>query len=224
MNSSNKLIPILLAVIALVAGVLLSLNINKSPDVQLTKPDISGLLWPNPKQISPFELTDQNGQKFDLENLKDKWSMMFFGYTNCPDVCPTTMTLLNSIVKELEEDQKSLPQVIFVTVDPERDTQQLLSYVSYFNTSFLGLSGSEEELSLLTKQLGILYMKIPNENASGSTNYLMDHSSSILLFDPKARLVGIFSTPHEKEDIKQRYLKITQFVDQINQQQEEEEE
>ncbi|MFK8068773.1 MAG: SCO family protein [Gammaproteobacteria bacterium] len=218
---NSKLIPILIAAVALIGGIMFSFNINKSESIEKTPVNISGLLWPNPKQISVFSLIDQNAELFNLDNLQGKWSMMFFGYTHCPDVCPTTMTLLNSVVTELSADEKineeTIPHVIFVTVDPERDTQQHLSeYIAYFNNDFSGLTGSEEELSVLMKQLGILHMKVEDKNSTENENYLMDHSSAILLLDPKARLVGIFSTPHDKEDIKQRYLEITEFISQRN--------
>ena len=140
--------------------------------------------------------------------------MMFFGYTHCPDICPTTMTLLDSVVKDLAEQKEPEPQVIFVTIDPDRDTQnQLADYVAYFNPAFAGLTGSEENISTFTKQLGILSMKVSNQGSTNEADYLMDHSSSILLLDPQARLVGIFSAPYNKTDIKQRYLSIRDFID-----------
>jgi len=216
MNSTSKLLPALLALVALAAGILLSLNYNNKPDeIAQTQTTIPGLLWPNPKQITAFHLIDQNSETFDLEKLKGHWSMIFFGYTHCPDVCPITMTLLKSVVGELSIHNEPLPQVIFVTVDPERDTpQHLADYVAYFNPDFLGLSGSKENISALTRQLGILAMKVPDKNATNDTEYLMDHSASILLLDPEARLTGIFSAPHDSVDIKQRYLAIRHFIEQ----------
>ena len=215
--SSNKTIPILLALTGLVGGILLSLSLNNSGRVA-NPVDIPGLLWPNPKKISDFQLTDQNADTFDLEKLKGHWSMIFFGYTHCPDICPTTMTLLDSVIKDLTENNEkklSLPQIIFVSIDPKRDTQEhLAEYITYFNPAFYGLTGSEQNISSLTKQLGILYMKITNKDPGNINDYLMDHSSSILLLDPEARLVGIFSAPHNKIEIEKKYLAIREFIDQ----------
>ncbi len=212
-SKSKRLFPILLAIIGLVVGVLLSLIINKPGQIARTDVTIPGLLWPNPKPITPFQLIDQNGKPFNLENLKGQWSLLFFGYTHCPDVCPTTMTLMNSIVNELSAENKPVPQVIFITVDPERDTQkQLADYVAYFNPSFQGLTGSEEAIAALTKQIGVLSMKIPDKNSTNASDYLMDHSASILFIGPEARLIGIFSAPHDKTDIKQRYLAMVDFI------------
>jgi len=217
MNSTSKKF-ILLSLVALVAGVLLSQALRNSDsithDISQAQPLPPGLLWPNPKQITPFQLIGQNAKTFDLENLKGHWSMIFFGYTHCPDICPTTMTLMNSIVSELSEEKQPTPRVIFVTVDPERDTQEhLADYVTYFNPAFLGLTGSEENIASLTKQIGILSMKIPDENSTEGSEYLMDHSASILLIGPEARLIGIFSAPHSKADIKHRYLAMRNFID-----------
>ena len=215
--SSNKTIPILLALTGLVGGILLSLSLNNSGRVA-NPVDIPGLLWPNPKQISDFQLIDQNAETFDLEKLKGHWSMIFFGYTHCPDICPTTMTLLDSVIKDLTENNEkklSLPQIIFVSIDPKRDTQEhLAEYITYFNPAFYGLTGSEQNISSLTKQLGILYMEITNKDPGNINDYLMDHSSSILLLDPEARLVGIFSAPHNRIEIKKKYLAIRKFIDQ----------
>ncbi len=216
-SSSQKLVIILLALTALAAGVLLSQSLKKPDNVvnnSLAQTKIPGLLWPNPKQITPFQLINQNAKTFDLESLKGHWSMIFFGYIHCPDICPTTMTLMNSIVNELSEEKQPTPQIIFVTVDPERDTQKhLAEYVTYFNPVFIGLTGSEENIAGLTKQIGILSMKISNKDSTDESEYLMDHSASILLIGPKARLIGIFSAPHSKADIKQRYLAIRNFID-----------
>jgi len=213
MNPVSKRLLFILAIIGLTAGILLSQLTNKPGQIAQTKTTIPGLLWPNPKQIKPFQLIDQNGKPFNLGNLKGHWSLLFFGYTHCPDICPTTMTLMNSVVKELSEEKETVPQVIFITVDPERDTQKhMTDYVAYFNPTFLGLTGTEEDVATLTKQLGILSMKITGKNPANIKDYLIDHSASILLIGPKARLIGIFSAPHDKTDIKQRYLAMVNFI------------
>ncbi len=211
---SKKPVIILIALISLIAGALFSQKF-KSPDtVALTQSQtgIRGMLWPNPKTMTEFELTDQDNQPFKLNNLKGQWSMMFFGYTHCPDVCPTTMALLNSIVKEIPPERQ--PEIIFVSVDPDRDThEKLKDYITYFNSDFKGITGTEQNLAVLTKQLGILTQKIPDQNSADGSDYIMDHSAAILLFNPNAKMIGIFSSPHDKADIKNRYLAIRDFVE-----------
>lgn len=211
---SNKLVIIAIALISLVAGTFLSQKFYAPNSVAVTQTQtgIRGMLWPNPKTMADFELTDQENQTFTLDSLKGHWSIMFFGFTHCPDVCPTTMALLNSVVKDIPADKK--PRVIFVSVDPDRDThEKLKDYLTYFNPEFIGLTGAEENLSVLTKQLGILVQKIPDENSADESDYIMDHSASILLFNPDANMVGIFSSPHDKTEIKNRYLAMRDFIE-----------
>ncbi len=212
-SASGKTPLILLALAALLAGAFLFLSLDKPQRIAHTQQKIPGLLWPAPKPLTVFELRDQNNTPFTLEDLKGRWSMLFFGYTHCPDVCPTTMTLLDSVVDELKSEKKSAPQVVFITIDPERDTpKHLADYITYFNPDFRGLSGTPEKLSILTGQLGILSMKVDDQK-TGKEGYIMDHTASIFLIGPEARLIGVFSPPHNKEDIMQRYLEMRKFIE-----------
>ncbi|HTT09105.1 MAG TPA: SCO family protein [Gammaproteobacteria bacterium] len=176
-------------------------------------PQIAGLLWPNPKSVSPFQLIDQKGRPFNLEQLKGKWSFMYFGYTHCPDICPLTLQTLNVVIKKLAPDVRlaSSTRVVMATVDPERDTQQQLAvYLAYFNPHFVGLTGTEAQMEAFTRDLGIVRMKIIEP---GKTDYHVDHSASILLVDPAARLVGSFSPPHSAEVIAREYRDIRSFIE-----------
>lgn len=160
------------------------------------QPDLSGLhgtRFSEPRGLQPFTLTDHTGKPFGIEQLTGKWSFVFFGYTHCPDVCPTTMSVLNSVAGRLG-DNAPATQYIFVSVDPERDTpEQLAKFVTWFNGDFIGVTGTEQELENLTRQLGVVYMKIPDEKQAGS--YMVDHTASVLLFDPAGRFHAIFSAP-----------------------------
>lgn len=222
MNSILKVLLVLVTLsLALASGVLLSLKMGEpgkltAVDTESTS-NIPGLMWPAPKKLSPFQLIDQHGQPFDLSRLKGQWSLMFFGYTHCPDICPATMTLLNTVVKDLEKNQRTIPQIVFISVDPERDTQQHLNeYTSYFNPEFIAATGTGEQLSALTRQLGILSMIIPEEATSEQQNYLVDHTASILLIDPDAQLLSIFSAPHAQDEIVQRYVMIRDFIESVH--------
>src|SRR5690606_8150280 len=113
---------------------------------------IEGLLWPEPKQIGEFTTVDHKGKEFDLNNLEGQWSLLFFGYTYCPDVCPLTLSVLNEFYKTREPDEV---QIVFVTVDPERDTTtRLAEYIGYFNDEFTALGGSIEQVRSLASQIG----------------------------------------------------------------------
>jgi protein SCO1 len=132
-----------------------------------------------------FHLTDHNGKDRSLADFKGKAVVLFFGYTHCPDVCPTTLAELAMVMKQLGEDAKKV-QVLFVTVDPERDTPQLLAqYVPSFNPSFLGLYGDAAATAAVAKEFKIVYQKVAG---SSPGNYTMDHSAGTYVFDQTGRL------------------------------------
>jgi protein SCO1 len=132
-----------------------------------------------------FKLTDHNGKPRTLADFRGKVVVMFFGYTQCPDVCPTTLSELAAALQNLGADANRV-QVLFVTIDPERDTPELLShYVPAFNPTFLGLSGDAAATAATAREFKVLYQKQP-----GSTpdSYSMDHSAGTFIFDPQGRL------------------------------------
>jgi len=112
-------------------------------------PGIEGLLWPSPRTLTPFTVTDHLGKPFGLEEMSGKWSLLFFGYTHCPDACPITLTVLKEFYEKLAAvNAAGDVQIIFVTVDPARDTQaQMADYVRYFNDKFIGLTGTGEQIA-----------------------------------------------------------------------------
>jgi protein SCO1/2 len=132
-----------------------------------------------------FKLTDHNGKPRTLDDFRGKVVVMFFGYTQCPDVCPTTLSDLAAALQKLSADADRV-QVLFVTIDPERDTPELLShYVPAFNPTFLGLYGDAAATAATAREFKVLYQKQP-----GSTpgSYSMDHSAGTFIFDPQGRL------------------------------------
>lgn len=180
---------------------------------QAAKPEIRGLLWPNPRELGDFRLTDHKGNPFTREDLLGKWSLLFFGYTHCPDVCPMTLAKMDRIYRSLKQENPAEElQVLFVSVDPERDTRNTLSqYVQYFNEEFIGLGGRDNRAGSLGKQMGIVSIRT---KGTSPENYLVDHTASVFIVDPRARWVGILSAPHEVEDMTRRYLAIKQFISQ----------
>jgi protein SCO1/2 len=174
-------------------------------------PELQGVLRPVPKPLHEFSLIDQHRQAFRLERLKGKWSFIFFGYTHCPDVCPTTLSTLAMVSKKLQADPNASGnfQVVFVTVDPQRDTPGLIGkYLDYFNQDFLGASGTKQDLDSLTRQFGAGYMLQPK---TGTDEYLISHTSSIFLVDPQARIVAAFSPPHDPGTIAEQFQQIRTF-------------
>ncbi|MBF0401543.1 MAG: SCO family protein [Magnetococcales bacterium] len=187
--------------------------------------ELSSIVLPYTKPLEPFSLTDQEGQPFTLAHLQGRWSFLFFGYTHCPDVCPTAMGMLGGLFQRLQEqDPPSLAnsQGVFVTVDPKRDTPpQLKQYVTYFNPGFKGLSGSEAEIKQFSRQLGVYY-NVPDTKeskdsgaAGGSTKEevpAISHASSLFLIDPLGRLVAIFPDYNKMEVLFDSYEKIRKAV------------
>jgi protein SCO1/2 len=174
-----------------------------------------GTLLPSAKPVTDFQLTDHRGQPFTLENLRDNWTFAFFGYTHCPDVCPTSMTMLAQVQRKLEQRDglDKLPQVVFVSVDPERDTTALLSqFVPYFHPGFIGASGDPTNTLNLTRQLGILYGKAESSTAD---NYLVDHSAAIILLDPDGAFRAVFGVPHDPDLIANDFLAIKDYYEAI---------
>lgn len=142
--------------------------------------DVTGLDF-----AKDFALTDHNGKKRTLSDFKGQAVVVFFGFTHCPDVCPTTMSEMASVMKELGQ-QADRVQVLFVTVDPERDTPALLAkYVPSFDSRFLGLVGTPAETEKVAKDFKIFYQKVPGKEPG---NYSMDHTAGSYVFDPQGRL------------------------------------
>lgn len=153
---------------------------------QLPQPE-HALYYQQSREIKPFELTDHNGQSFTKEQLKGKWSLVFFGYTSCPDVCPTTLQNLGFIYEDLKASAKN-SQVLLVSVDPQRDTQEKLSqYIAYFNPEFIALRAGHEVLFPFARNMGLMYA-ISGEGEG----YLVDHSASIVLINPDGNIAAIF--------------------------------
>jgi protein SCO1/2 len=175
------------------------------------KPDVEGFLWPNPRTMQPFSVVDQHGQPFGLDNLSGRWSFLFFGFTHCPDVCPITLSVLSQVQQKLEaQNTEDNIQIIFVSVDPGRDTpEQVASYVHYFSENLVGLTGTEEQIAGLARQIGVLYMK-NKVNAQGE--YSVNHSASVFLISPAGQWLGIFSAPHEVDDIINRFGTISEYI------------
>lgn len=172
-------------------------------------PELEGVLRPEFKQLQPFKLTDHNSTPFNETRLKGKWTFVFFGYTYCPDICPTTLAVLNSVQSSVDDATPADMQVLFVSVDPERDTSKTLaSYVAHFNKEFTGATADKTEIDKLARQFGAGYV-LEEETAPGE--YMVAHTSAIFLVDPFGRLVASFSQPHYPATITSQYNKIRAY-------------
>jgi protein SCO1 len=179
---------------------------------QSGNPHIDGLMWPDPPLIPPLNLVRDDGTAFHLTQLRGKWSLVFFGFTHCPDVCPSTLAILAQVHTALQKSPVygGRGQVVFVSVDPQRDTPaQLASYVHYFHKDFIGVTADEAELKPLTRALGVLFMKV----AQGGSEYSVDHSAGVFFIDPAGRLVSVLTPPHTAEGVIARFNAISKFIE-----------
>lgn len=159
--------------------VLLAACSNEAP-VKFVNTDLTGADYGK-----EFSLTDHNGRARRLGDFRGKVVTLFFGYTQCPDVCPTNLTAMAQVMKLLGNDAERV-QVLFVTVDPERDTKELLAqYVPSFYPTFLGLYGDESATRKTAQEFKVFYQKVPGKTAA---SYTVDHSAGTYVFDPKGRL------------------------------------
>lgn len=173
--------------------------------------DLQATYLPQGKPISGLQLKDHNQAVFDESRFKDKWSFLFFGFTNCPDICPTTMLVMKSVWNKLPESSGNAvaPQMIFVSVDPQRDTlDKLQKYVTFYHPDFLGVTGELDQLDMLTKQLGVLY---GYEDPTEDGNYTVNHSSQIILVDPQGNMRAVFSSPHLVDEIVKSFDSIRNY-------------
>lgn len=203
---ANKKLQRILIGSSIVVAIFLSVSALKPPAPISIPTDLQAVLWPVQRQLTDFSLLEKNQQPFNLARLDGKWTLLFFGYTNCPDVCPMTLTTLNAVYDELQQypEIHAKTQVVFVSVDSTRDTPELLStYASHFDKSFIGATGDTEQIENLTRQLSAGYaIREPNKYG----DYLVDHTSSIYLIGPKQQVHGAFSSPHNTSTIVTQYL------------------
>jgi protein SCO1/2 len=152
-------------------------------------------LLPVPTPLPEFQLVDDGGEPFARERLAGRWSFLFFGYAHCPSICPMTLSTMRDMHRELSAGDPAYAdtQYVFVSVDPERDSPEALRrYVQHFDPDFVGATGDREEIARLTRELGVFHERVPGESTE---EYDFDHTVSLLLVDPEARLHAVFSPP-----------------------------
>ena len=168
---------------------------------------IQGTILSPARKISIPALTKDSGETFSMDDLMGHWSLFFFGYTHCPDICPVTMGVVSQAKKIATGNNHMFPEVFFVSVDPERDTVEMLTdYVRYFDKDFVGVTGEANLIKALTLQMSVVYMIIPADNDTGAepkdgSTYTVDHSAALLLLNPEGKLAAFFNPPHDAKTI-----------------------
>jgi protein SCO1 len=174
------------ALLAALLGFWLALKIDSSA------PQLASGTWlARPRAIADFRLTDTSGRPFTTEDLQGKPSLVFFGFTHCPDVCPTTLVKLAQVRKAAKLEGL---QVLFVSVDPQRDTPEAVAkYVRAFDPAFIGLTGDSQAIQKMTAAFGIAVARVDLPGG----DYTIDHSAVVFLLDGRGRIVGIFTPPFD---------------------------
>jgi protein SCO1/2 len=164
---------------------------------------INGLyMFETPRDIGDFSLIDHHGEVFDPARLEGHWTLVFFGFTYCPDICPTTMSFLNQFVTSLEGTEAADTQVVMVSVDPARDTvEQLATYVPFFNPEFTGVTGEFLDIHRFATALNTPFRKVVGEG----DDYQVDHSSNVVLINPRGDYQGFFKAPLDLAKMKVTY-------------------
>lgn len=203
---------IAVALAAVLAGVWLAGIDRKSNSSARLLPDQEMAVLAEPKPLTDFALTDDRNRPFGLESLKGKWSFVFFGFTYCPDVGPTTLATLARARDEIARNAHGVDDVqfVFVSVDPNRDTATgLRQYVRAFDPSFVGVTGDDAQLANLAGQLGAVYRV---EITPGVENYPVSHSAAVFLLDPRARHHAVFAPPLDAETISRRFKVVRELA------------
>lgn len=190
MMQAIRLLTVFVALTALAAGGWFAYRLAGPPPLPRT-----ATVLPAPADLPDFSLVSGHGGAFERDSLRGGWSLLFFGFTHCPDVCPLTLQVLANARQELEAAGfEPLPQIVFVSVDPERDTADVVrDYAAHFGAGTIGVTGDMTQLRQLTDGLGIFFQKSAGEAGS----YSVDHSAVVLLIGPDTRFHALFGTPHE---------------------------
>ncbi|KTD67758.1 MULTISPECIES: SCO family protein [Legionella] len=197
---------VLLALAGLFSGIFVGQHFHFKKKIDVST--FHGTYLENPRTVNRFSLEGVDEKSFDNKSLKGKWTLMFFGFTNCGYVCPTTMAELAKMYRTLEDKGvKNLPRIVMISIDPERDTpEKLRAYVTSFHPNFYGARGDEESIKSMTREMGIAYAKVIEKGSNDATNYDIQHSGALMLFNPNGELNAFFTTPHHADLLAKDYL------------------
>ncbi|MFC1747347.1 SCO family protein [Pseudomonadota bacterium] len=204
--NKKRIIDISIVVFLIVAGLVFSLTFNNEPEPLKFDASKGVSVISPPIPLPKLSFTDQSGAPFNLEQLKGRWSMVFFGFTHCPDICPTTLTHLGNTAKNIPTTEANY---LFVTLDPKRDTPEILNkYVTYFNPDFKALVGDKTAIDKLTETVGVIY---DFEGDTSGDEYIVNHYSAILVIDTEARLRAHILPPHSTTKLTDSFNRIRDY-------------
>ena len=194
----------ILVIVAFAAGLILA-RVLTPARVELPQTE-RATVFPTARALPTLDLTGQDGQPLPADFLSGHWTLVFFGFTQCPDICPTTLAVLAQAGRQLTDlPQAEQPRVLLVSVDPERDTpERLAAYVRFFDPGFIGATGSLEAIAATAAAFGVPYAKVTMPEGG----YTMDHGSGIFVVGPTGGIVAYLSAPHDAGVISRDYRKL----------------
>ena len=201
--------PVVVSVIAILAFALGAYLARDMLPAKRTPPELArGTVFREPRPLPDVALTDQDGNRLDSAAMRSHWTLVFFGFTHCPDVCPTTLATLAQARRKLSDlPPQQQPRVLLVSVDPERDDpERLRSYVRFFDSEFLGATGTADQVAAAAAAFGVPYAKVPLPGG----DYTMDHGSGVFVVGPPG-LVAYSSGPQDATELASDYRKIIAY-------------
>ena len=200
----------LAAIVAFALGLFLA-RVFVTPRVVPVPVTESATILPQPRELPPLDLVDQDDRPLPRDFLRDRWTLVFFGFTQCPDVCPTTLTTLAQMKKQLADlPAGQQPRVLLVSVDPERDTPAILKpYVTFFDPSFQGATGTLTATTAAATAFSVPFAKVPLP----SGGYTMDHGAGLFIVSPAGALAAYSSPPLDATVLARDYRKVVQYFE-----------
>lgn len=189
MNKTTVTVSIVPGVIVLIVAAIFIHRQTNQPEIE------TGTLLTQPQTLPQFEFVDHHGESITHRDLTGQWSLLFTGFTSCPDICPATIYVLNALDKKLRTNGTEL-RMILLSVDPERDTPEVMSeYIGLFSQSLTGITGSLSEIEQFSDDIGMSFIHIPGT----SGKYTIEHSGALVLIDPNSRISGYFRPPFDPD-------------------------
>lgn len=198
----------ILAIVAFAAGLVLARAFWSAP---VPPPQAEhGTIFPSPRALPALELTDHDGRPLGPDRFANRWTLVFFGFTNCPDICPTTLATLAQVKRQLADLPASeQPGVLLVSVDPERDDpERLAAYVKFFDPGFTGGTGTEQAVADAAAAFSVPYAKVSLPDGG----YTIDHGSGVFVVGPSGGIVAYLSGPHDAAIMARDYRKVVEFA------------
>lgn len=192
LSGVQKTVLVSVAAVALVLGLTVNKVLRPAPLNEAELSEAGIYLFEAPRPIPDIQMTSSLGDAWGKTDLQGQWNLLFFGYTFCPDICPTTMAELRQLTLELPDAEREQLQITMISVDPNRDTpEQMHKYLSFFDAGFNGASGDPAQLAKLAQALSVAYI----EPDTSEDNYLVDHSGQVVMIDSQGRYVGFIRPP-----------------------------